>query len=30
VTRYPDLREWVKNYRVAGTVGMTVVYRRER
>jgi hypothetical protein len=30
VTRYPDLREWMKGYRVAGTVGMTVVYRREQ
>jgi hypothetical protein len=30
VTRYPELREWMKEYRLAGTVGMTVVYRRER
>ena len=29
VTRYPDLREWISGYRVVGTVGMTVVYRRE-
>ena len=28
VTRYPDLQEWMRGYRVAGTVGMTVVYRR--
>ena len=28
VTRFPDLREWMRNYRVVGTVGMTVVYRR--
>jgi len=30
VTRYPDLREWMKGYRVVGTVGMTVVWERVR
>jgi hypothetical protein len=30
VGRYPDLREWMSGYRMVGTVGMTVVYRRER
>lgn len=30
VTRYPDLREWIRHYRPLGTVGMTVVYERVR
>jgi hypothetical protein len=28
VTQYSDLREWMSEYRVAGMVGMTVVYER--
>jgi hypothetical protein len=30
VGRYPDLRDWMQGYRVAGTVGMTVVWERVR
>ncbi len=28
IARYPDLRDWLRHYRVVGTAGMTVIYRR--
>jgi hypothetical protein len=28
ITNYPDLREWLKNYRAVATTASTVIYRR--